>query len=67
MASLSGFVARLGGYGAQFAVNASGSVTTYHAYTNWTIAISKSGYTTEALPTFTSYSRNKATSTGGGL
>jgi hypothetical protein len=67
MASLSGFVARLGGYGAQFALNASGGVTTYQAYSNWTITISKSGYTTEALPTFTTNSRNIATSTGGGL
>ena len=66
MASLSGFVTRLGGYGAVAALNSSFGVQTRQAYTNWTITISKSGYVTKELATFSSWSRNIATYSGGG-
>ena len=66
MASLSGFVTRLGGYGAVAALNSSFGVQTRNAYTDWTITISKSGYVTKELATFSSWSRNIATYSGGG-
>ena len=66
MASLSGFVTRLGGYGAVAAANSSFGIQTENAYTDWTITISKSGYVTKELATFSSWSRNIATYSGGG-
>ena len=65
MASLSGFVTRLGGYGAITAFSATSALVTRTAYTNWTITISKSGYNNRTLTTFSSYSKNRAT--GGGF
>ena len=75
MAALSGFVGNswdgesdgpLGGYGAIPAANASFGVTTYNAYTTWTITIAKTGYVTKGLAPFVSWSRNIATFSGGG-
>ena len=75
MAALSGFVGNswdgesdgpLGGYGAVAALNSSFGVQTRNAYTDWTITISKSGYVTKELATFSSWSRNIATYSGGG-
>jgi len=64
MASLSGFVTRLGGYGAVSAVSAVPFPITRTAYTNWTITISKTGYNNRTLSTFSSYSKNIATGSG---
>ena len=64
MAALSGFVTRLGGYGAVTAFNAAGFITIRTAHTNWTITISKTGYNNRTLTTFTTKSRNIATGTG---
>ena len=75
MAALSGFVGNswdgesdgpLGGYGAVAAANSSFGIQTENAYTDWTITISKSGYVTKELATFSSWSRNIATYSGGG-
>ena len=73
MAALSGFVGNswdgesdgpLGGYGAVAASAAGGFgiPQTRQAYTNWTISISKTGYNNVTLTTFSSWSKNIATS-----